>query len=57
MISPLGIGTETNWSAMLAGRSGVGPITRFEASHFPTRIAGEVHDFNPEDFIPKKDVK
>jgi len=57
MISPLGIGTETNWSAMLAGRSGVGPITRFDTSQFPTRIAGEVHDFNPEDFIAKKDVK
>ena len=57
MISPLGIGTEANWSALLAGRSGVGPITRFDASDYPTRIAGEVKDFNPEDFIPKKDVK
>ncbi len=57
MISPLGIGTEANWSALLAGRSGVGPITRFDASDYPTRIAGEVKGFNPEDFIPKKDVK
>jgi 3-oxoacyl-[acyl-carrier-protein] synthase II len=57
MVSPLGVGTETNWSALLAGRSGVGPITRFDASRYPSRIAGEVKDFNPEDFIPKKDVK
>ncbi len=57
MISPLGIGTEANWSALLAGRSGVGPISRFDATDFPTRIAGEVRGFNPEDFIPKKDVK
>src|SRR5262245_42666687 len=57
MVSPLGVGTEANWSALLAGRSGVGPITRFDASKYPSRIAGEVKDFNPEDFIPKKDVK
>ena len=57
IISPLGVGTEANWSAMLAGRSGVGPITRFDATAYPSRIAGEVRDFNPEDFIPKKDVK
>ncbi|HEV8377128.1 MAG TPA: beta-ketoacyl-ACP synthase II [Candidatus Polarisedimenticolia bacterium] len=57
MVSPLGVGTETNWSALLAGRSGVGPITRFDASRYPSRIAGEVKGFNAEDFIPKKDVK
>jgi 3-oxoacyl-[acyl-carrier-protein] synthase II len=57
IISPLGVGTEANWSAMLAGRSGVGPITRFDTAGYPSRIAGEVRDFNPEDFIPKKDVK
>src|SRR5436309_9651099 len=57
MVSPLGVGTEANWSALLAGRSGVGPITRFDAARYPSRIAGEVKDFNPEDFIAKKDVK
>jgi len=57
MISPLGVGTEANWSALLAGRSGVGPITRFDATGFPAQIAGEVRDFSPEDFIAKKDVK
>ena len=57
MVSPLGVGTEANWSALLAGRSGVGPITRFDAAAYPTRIAGEVKQFHPEDFIAKKDVK
>jgi 3-oxoacyl-[acyl-carrier-protein] synthase II len=57
MVSPLGVGTEANWSALLAGRSGVGPITRFDAARYPSRIAGEVKNFNPEDYIPKKDVK
>ena len=57
MVSPLGVGTEANWSALLAGRSGVGPITRFDASAYPCRVAGEVKDFHPEDHIPRKDVK
>ena len=57
MVSPLGIGTEANWSALLAGRSGVGPITRFDAARYPSRVAGEVKDFNPEDYVSKKDVK
>ena len=57
IISPLGIGTEANWSALLAGRSGVGPITRFDTAGYPCRIAGEVRGFQPEDFLPKKDVK
>jgi 3-oxoacyl-[acyl-carrier-protein] synthase II len=57
MVSPLGIGHEANWSALLAGRSGIGPITRFDASDYACRIAGEVRGFNPEDWVPKKDVK
>ena len=47
LVSSLGIGTEANWRALLAGRSGIGPITRFDASGFSTRIAGEVKDFDP----------
>lgn len=57
MVSPLGIGHEENWKALLAGRCGIGPITRFDASDFACRIAGEVKGFNPEDWVAKKDVK
>jgi len=57
LVTPLGTGVEKNWEALSAGRSGIGPITRFNASEFGTRIAGEVKDFNPEDWIEKKDVK
>jgi 3-oxoacyl-[acyl-carrier-protein] synthase II len=57
LVSPLGIGTEANWEALCAGRSGIGPITRFDASQFSARIAGEVKGFDPLQFIEKKDVK
>ncbi|MGH7935249.1 MAG: beta-ketoacyl-ACP synthase II [Candidatus Binataceae bacterium] len=57
LVTPLGTGLEKNWESLIAGRSGVGPITRFDVSDFPARIAGEVRDFNPLDWIDKKDVK
>ena len=57
MVSPLGVGTEANWDALCAGRSGIGPITRFDASQFSARIAGEVKNFDPLQFVDKKDVK
>jgi 3-oxoacyl-[acyl-carrier-protein] synthase II len=57
LVSPLGIGTDANWAALCAGRSGIGPITRFDASQFSARIAGEVKDFDPLRFLEKKDVK
>jgi 3-oxoacyl-[acyl-carrier-protein] synthase II len=57
LVSPLGIGTEANWEALCAGRSGIGPITRFDAAEFSARIAGEVKGFNPLAFVDKKDVK
>jgi 3-oxoacyl-[acyl-carrier-protein] synthase II len=57
LVSSLGIGTDANWEALCAGRSGIGPITRFDASAFSTRIAGEVKGFDPLHFIEKKDVK
>lgn len=57
LVTPLGTGVEKNWSALMAGRSGIGPITRFPVDDFPSRIAGEVRDFAPEDFIERRDVK
>jgi len=57
LVSSLGIGTESNWAALCAGRSGIDTITKFDASQFATRIAGEVRGFQPLDFIEKKDVK
>ena len=57
LVSPLGIGTGANWEALCAGQSGIGPITRFDASQFSARIAGEVKDFDPLQFVDKKDVK
>ncbi len=57
LISPLGVGTRINWEGMLAGRCGVGPITRFDASAYPVRIAGEVKGFDPANFSPAKEVK
>src|SRR6185369_6632956 len=57
LVTPLGTGVEKNWEALVRGRSGVGAISRFDASGFPTRIAGEVKDFRAEDFIEKKEIK
>ena len=57
LVSPLGVGTAENWQALLEGRSGIGPITRFDATGYPSRIAGEVKGFNPLDYLDKKDVK
>jgi 3-oxoacyl-[acyl-carrier-protein] synthase II len=56
-VTPLGLGVTKTWEGLCQGRSGIGPITRFDASNYPVRIAGEVKDFNPGDFIPKKDIK
>uniref|UniRef100_A0A831U1G9 3-oxoacyl-[acyl-carrier-protein] synthase 2 n=1 Tax=Geobacter metallireducens TaxID=28232 RepID=A0A831U1G9_GEOME len=56
-VSPLGTGNGKNWDALVSGRSGIDLITRFDASDLPVKIAGEVKDFNPEDFIEKKEVK
>src|SRR5262245_26001160 len=57
LVTPLGTGVAKNWQAAIEGRSGIGPITRFDAADFPTRIAGEVKDFVPEHFIEKKEIK
>lgn len=57
LVSPLGIGVEPTWEAMKAGRPGIRKITRFDASAFPTQIAGEVEGFDPEKYIEPKEVK
>src|SRR5437762_4752274 len=57
LVSSLGIGTDANWAALTAGKSGVETITKFDATQFATRIAGEVRGFDPLRWIEKKDVK
>ena len=57
MISPLGIGNEPTWNGLIEGRSGVGPITKFDPTAFACRIAGEVRGFQPETWIEKKEIK
>jgi 3-oxoacyl-[acyl-carrier-protein] synthase II len=57
LVSPLGIGTAETWRALLAGKSGAGPITQFDASNFACRIAAEVKNFDPLNWIEKKEVK
>jgi 3-oxoacyl-[acyl-carrier-protein] synthase II len=57
LLSSMGIGTEANWQGLLAGRSGIGPITKFDTTGFATTIAGEVRGFDPLQFFEKKEVK
>jgi 3-oxoacyl-[acyl-carrier-protein] synthase II len=58
LVSPLGVGTRATWDGLLAGRSGIGPITRFDASDYTTRIAGEIREpFDPTLYLDKKEVK
>ena len=57
LLSPLGIGTEATWEAIRCGRSGIGPITQFDAAQFSCRIAGEVEGFDPAKYIEKKEIK
>jgi 3-oxoacyl-[acyl-carrier-protein] synthase II len=57
LVSPLGVGTDVTWQGLLAGRSGIGPITLFDAARYSTRFAGEVPQFDPLRWIDKKDVK
>jgi 3-oxoacyl-[acyl-carrier-protein] synthase II len=56
VVTPIGIGVDTFWEALVAGRSGAGPITRFDASEYPVRIAAEVDDFVPTDWIDGREV-
>lgn len=57
LVSALGLDTESTWSGLLDGRSGVGPITHFDAEKFSTRIAAEVKGFDPLDYVDKKSAR
>jgi 3-oxoacyl-[acyl-carrier-protein] synthase II len=57
IVSPVGIGVTAAWSAIVAGRSGIAPITRFDASGFPSRIAGEVKDFDASRWLSAKEAR
>ncbi len=57
LVSPVGIGVDESWAALVAGKSGIGPITLFDASTFPTRIAGEVKGFDPTKFMDRKEAR
>jgi len=57
LVSPVGLTTRETWEALLAGRSGVGPITRFDATDYACRIAAEVKGFEPEKFLEKKEAR
>ncbi len=57
LVTPLGIGVDETWTALCKGQSGISEITRFDASGFDTKIAGEVKDFQAKDFLSKKEAK
>jgi len=57
LVSPLGVGNQENWEGLLSGRSGIRTITHFDPTEFSSSIAGEVPDFDPLQFVSKKDVK
>ena len=57
IISPVGNAVEEAWANIVAGKSGVGPITHFDAANYPTRIAAEVKNFDPAQYIAPKDIK
>ncbi|MDA8363609.1 MAG: beta-ketoacyl-ACP synthase II [Gammaproteobacteria bacterium] len=57
IVSPLGIGVEENWRGVTTGRSGIGTITQFDASGYPSTIAGEVKNFDPGKFISEKESR
>ena len=57
LLCPVGIGVEASWANLIAGKSGIGPVTRFDIKGYPSQMAGEVKGFEPIDFMPEKLVK
>ncbi len=57
IVSPLGIGVAENWQHVLAGKGGIGPVTHFDASGYPSTIAGEVKNFDPTRFLSEKEAR
>jgi 3-oxoacyl-[acyl-carrier-protein] synthase II len=57
LVTPLGVGREETWTALLEGKSGIGPITQFDTTDFATKFAGEVKDFDPTKWIDKREAK
>ena len=57
MVTPVGLDTETSWEGLIAGRSGIGPITQFDDKDIPTQIAGEVKGFDAANYIEQKEIK
>ncbi len=57
VVSPIGIGKDAFWEALIAGKCGIGPITHFDVSSYPCKLAATVHDFNATDFFPPKDAR
>jgi 3-oxoacyl-[acyl-carrier-protein] synthase II len=57
LVIPNGIGVKTAWKNVCGGKSGIGPLTRFDTNGFETKIAAEIKDFNPERYIEKKEIK
>ena len=56
-LTPIGNTAEELWSGLCEGRSGIGPITKFDATGYDTRIAGEIKDFDPLKFVDKKEAR
>jgi len=57
MLSPLGLSVDKTWTRLLAGESGIGEITHFDCSEYSTRFAGQINDFDPQEYIDKKEAK
>lgn len=57
MITPVGLDTEKTWVGLINGRSGIGPLTFFDDKDIPTQIAGEIHGFDPSQYIEQKEIK
>jgi 3-oxoacyl-[acyl-carrier-protein] synthase II len=54
VVSPIGIGKDAFWKSLMQGRSGIGYLRAFRSDHLPTRLAAQIHDFAPEDYIANK---